>query len=55
MLLEMVIQKDSQHFLKVKLRFSSVDNFWQTDKQSSGLTFEQTDLQSSGSKIQHSN
>ncbi len=39
----------------VQLGFSCDGNFWQTDKQSSGLTFEQTDTQPSGSKFQQSN
>jgi len=39
----------------VLLDFSSDSNFWLTDKQSSGLTYEQTALQSSGSNFQCSN
>ncbi len=39
----------------VKLGFSLNGNFWQTDKQYSGLTSEQTALQSSGSNFQQSN
>ncbi len=39
----------------MKLRFSSDGNFWQTDKQSSGLTSEWTASQFSGSNFQWSN
>ncbi len=39
----------------VQLGYSCDGNFWQSDKQSSGLTFEQTDMQSSGSNFQRSN
>jgi hypothetical protein len=39
----------------VKLGFSSDGNFWQTGKQSSGLTYEQTAMQYSGSNFQQSN